>query len=446
MKKTKFKKGAASFYVVAFSTLILLIIAASFTALVVAQITRSSNADLAQSAYDSALAGVEDAKLAFYSYRSCLNQGAVAKAPVEGEAIGCDEIVYMMENSENEDCGMVAEILGRTDEGVGVMVEETSGNNMQQAYTCVKIRTKLRDYSASLSADEQMRVIRPRFDDGISAKDIKSIRLSWGQKENQVFNFSSFDPVFPSAAKIADILNPPVLSVAILQAGTPFNLSSFDLIGANRTNRGLVFLVPRDASSDSGVTDNYIVANDKKILAGDWVKSNDRTSVNKPYAIDCDLNAENYLCTASLQLPDTIEDGGRSDENFAVIVASPYGKSTDFKLEFCINESACSASTEEIAFEESEMEANSPVILKGVQLGVDSTGRANDLYRRVETRLVEKDDSVLSIMGPLELFGDKNAAGGAGQGNGAALEKNLSVTCEWNLPYDEALLNSNGCL
>ena len=445
MKKTKFKKGAASFYVVAFSTLILLIIAASFTALVVAQITRSSNADLAQSAYDSALAGVEDAKLAFYSYRSCLNQGAVAQAPVEGEAIGCDEIVYMMENSENEDCGMVAEILGRTDEGVGVMVEENNGNNMQQAYTCVKVRTKLRDYSASLSADEQMRVIRPRFDDGISANSITYIRLSWGLKENQVFNFSGFNPVFPSAAKIADILNPPVLSVAILQAGTPFNLSSFDLIGDGRTNRGLVFLVPRDASGDEGVKENYIVATDKKIRASDWVKSNDRTAVNKPYAIDCNLDAENYICTASLQLPGTIE-GNRSDENFAIIVSSPYGKSTDFKLEFCTNETACSASVEELAVDETETDANSPVILKGVQLGVDSTGRANDLYRRVETRLIEKDDSVLSIMGPLELFGDKNVAGGAGQGNGVALKKDLSVTCEWNLPYDAALLGSNGCL
>ena len=63
-KKIKNKKGAASFYIVAFSTLIMVIIAASFAAIIISEVTRTSNDDLAQSAYDSALAGVEDAKLA----------------------------------------------------------------------------------------------------------------------------------------------------------------------------------------------------------------------------------------------------------------------------------------------------------------------------------------------------------------------------------------------
>lgn len=441
MKMKRFKKGAASFYVVAFSTLILLIIVASFTALVVAQITRSSNADLAQSAYDSALAGVEDAKLAFYSYRNCLNKGAVAKAPEEGEEIDCPQIIYMMENSGEDDCDVVARILGRTDEGTGVMVEESSGNNMQQAYTCVKVRTKMKSYNASLSADEQMRVIRPRFD-GVSANDIKSIRLSWGMS-GQNTKFSDFNPVFPSVLNFAGILNPPVLSVAILQAGAEFDLSSFDKVvnsgDTYKTNRGMVFLVPRDAAN-SQENDNYIVAPSNTISASNWVKSNDRTYVNKPFAVDCNLSSENYLCVATLELPDTVE-GGRSDENFAVIVTTPYGKSTDFKLEFCTSVAECDSSTVEIGGE-----TNSSVTLKGM-LGVDSTGRANDLYRRVETVLVEKDDSLLSIMGPLELFGDENATGGGSDdGSDSALKKNLSVTCEWNLPRDDTLLSSNGCL
>ena len=48
--KAKFKSGAASFYVVAFSTLILTIIAASFATAIVAEITRTANDDLSQSA------------------------------------------------------------------------------------------------------------------------------------------------------------------------------------------------------------------------------------------------------------------------------------------------------------------------------------------------------------------------------------------------------------
>ena len=73
--KEKFKKGAASFYNVAFSTLILIIIATSFAVAIVAEVTRSSNDDLSQSAYDAALAGIEDAKLTFMNYQNCINSG-----------------------------------------------------------------------------------------------------------------------------------------------------------------------------------------------------------------------------------------------------------------------------------------------------------------------------------------------------------------------------------
>ena len=69
--KFGFKKGAASFYIVAFSTLLLVIIATSFALVITSEIARTSNDDLSQSAYDSALAGVEDAKVAFSNYRRC---------------------------------------------------------------------------------------------------------------------------------------------------------------------------------------------------------------------------------------------------------------------------------------------------------------------------------------------------------------------------------------
>ena len=51
--KNKFKKGAASFYIVAFSTLILMILATSFAAVIISSLDRTANDDLSQSAYDS---------------------------------------------------------------------------------------------------------------------------------------------------------------------------------------------------------------------------------------------------------------------------------------------------------------------------------------------------------------------------------------------------------
>ena len=76
MKKNnnqKFKQGAASFYIVAFSTLILLVVAMSFAAIIISEVERTSNDDLSQSAYDSAMAGIEDGKLAYQKYMQCKN-------------------------------------------------------------------------------------------------------------------------------------------------------------------------------------------------------------------------------------------------------------------------------------------------------------------------------------------------------------------------------------
>ena len=99
-KKQGFKSGAASFYIVAFSALILTIVAIGFAVVIVSELTRSSNDDLSQSAFDSALAGVEDAKLAFYNYQTCIERGATATVPNNDDSLSCGEIIYYMETSE----------------------------------------------------------------------------------------------------------------------------------------------------------------------------------------------------------------------------------------------------------------------------------------------------------------------------------------------------------
>ena len=93
----RFKKGVASFYIVAFSTLILVIVSASFATVILSEVTRTANEDLSQSAYDSALAGVEDAKVALLKYHQCLYTQAdsdecknIREAMKKGMAEGSD--------------------------------------------------------------------------------------------------------------------------------------------------------------------------------------------------------------------------------------------------------------------------------------------------------------------------------------------------------------------
>ncbi|MDO5481354.1 MAG: hypothetical protein Q4F60_03360, partial [Candidatus Saccharibacteria bacterium] len=75
MRNFKTRVGAASFYVVVFTTTLFTVITMSFIRLMVYETTRTINNDLSNSAYDSALAGVEDAKIALLKYQSCINAG-----------------------------------------------------------------------------------------------------------------------------------------------------------------------------------------------------------------------------------------------------------------------------------------------------------------------------------------------------------------------------------
>ena len=159
MKK---RKGAASFYIVAFSTLILVVIATSFAMVIMSEMTRTMNDDLAQSAYDSALAGVEDAKVAFANYQRC------AEANFSGTE--CQRIKGIM---DNPNCNMVSNILyGITTGEVGLGTVTTAGggreNVTNQAYTCAKIITNLTDYRSSLGTktNKYVQTIRAGVADG----------------------------------------------------------------------------------------------------------------------------------------------------------------------------------------------------------------------------------------------------------------------------------------
>ena len=63
IKQTIVKKGAAAIYVVIFTATLLSIIALSFVRLMLSEMSRTTNYSLSQSALNSALAGIEDAKI-----------------------------------------------------------------------------------------------------------------------------------------------------------------------------------------------------------------------------------------------------------------------------------------------------------------------------------------------------------------------------------------------
>ena len=190
MKKLlqKTKRGGASMFVVMFTMIILSIIVLGFTRLVISEATKTSNTDLSQSAYDSALAGVEDAKMALLKYHSCLDRGYRSKA--NGNT--CEQIIYNMQNGIlKQDCSTVSSVLKREHNSSteqSVVVQETQksnqeGNNadMLQAYTCVTIKEDLEDYRTTLDSSSRLRIIPIR---SANIDSINHIQIKWFSKVN----------------------------------------------------------------------------------------------------------------------------------------------------------------------------------------------------------------------------------------------------------------------
>ena len=395
MKKIRTKKGIASFYLVAMATLLLGVLTVGFSAYVVNEVNRTTNFDLSKSAYDSALAGIQDAKLAIMNYNSCIKQGAnmSASAPTGTGNVTCDEILYYM---NHPDCYMVGHILGRytSKEDTGeVLVKESSerGNKMQQAYTCVKITTPT-DYRTRLNSGDSTRVIPLKMKDG-SINTVKTIRISWSDNSGTNYNNTLFDDsgnlVFGTVKS-----NPPIVSVQLLQTSTEFNLSDFDYSHGAATDRGMIYLAPADRKTNnpSGtVTKRYIdVTADNKVrnAAGKgFAKSNDKVSQNLPYLVNCDPNSGNsFLCSSEIELPDPI-GGTRSDETFILVVSLPYGgPDTDIAISMCTSVGECNAISTNDNITTGAQNTGSVVEISN-QIRIDSTGRANNLYKRIESRV-----------------------------------------------------------
>ena len=372
---TKTKKGGASMFIVMFTVIVLSIITLSFTRLIISEATKTSNTDLSQSAYDSALAGVEDAKVALLRYHACLDQGKRKGTATSSDE--CERLIYFMqEGIANQDCSTVERVLNREQsaENHSVVVQETqtsgeSGNNtnMLQAYTCVTIQEDLKDYRTTLDSSSRLRIIPIRSAvidsiDKINIKWFSGVNYDMVKKGGGDKAFCSSDEwsdniikLYPKGQCNGKVQAPPILSVRLIQTDETFNLSELSASYAgNRTDTGQLYFVP---NSTTGAT----------IQKADWGKSADKGE-NKTIRTRCNTSGD-FWCSVDMPLPNTFNNStSRSDANTYLLVSIPYGvPETDLSV--------------------TVYAGGAVQDFTGVQARVDSTGRANDLYRRVETRV-----------------------------------------------------------
>ena len=363
--KPRTKRGGASIFVVLITIILFGVITLGYLRLMLSEANQTTNSDLSQSAYDSALAGVEDAKLALLKYHECLNNGATTQSTGE-----CGDVIRAMQKGiKNGDCDTVAAVLGRTvGEDGGVLIQETRGesgegnsNDMAQAYTCVKISEELPDYRTTLNDTDRLRVIPLRVED---VNQIKAVKVSWYSSENaESVSSAGIDPEKYNASSLPsgeDYPTPPLLGVSLLQADATFLLSDFyaSYGTGERTDRATVYLAP----SQSG---------EKELDKAAMAKTNDKSSQNQPVKVQCSKGE--FYCSFRMELPDSFRASAKNQGASFLLITLPYGNpATDVSVELCTN-----------------LKCRSDEILPfvGVQARVDSTGRANDLYRRVESRV-----------------------------------------------------------
>lgn len=336
------KKGVASFYVVIFATILFGVITLSFVRIILSESGQSSNDDLSQSAYDSALVGVEDAKRAVDEYYACIDRTGSADLCVQehnGNPLfggDCDDFYLREWLYPNAPDGEV-------------LVEESTTNNSNQAYTCVILSNSVPDYRSTLTADTPTRVV-PIGIGSSSLDDVKSIKFQWYSEVNgtEFYNLDHNGRLDPKSTSTT----PPTISLTLIQTDSQINLNDFN--NSTSTRYSTMVLLPSQNGTNT-ISSNEIAA------AG-----NSDAGTNSPFQIKCEHNE--FACEVNLtglNLP----AGG----NAMLVVSMPYG---DLVTDFAVT------------LQKSD---GSSINFENVQVSVDSTGRANQLLRRVETRLDPAD-------------------------------------------------------
>jgi Tfp pilus assembly protein PilX len=307
------KRGSTSIIVTIFAMLLFSIIVVGFVRLTLSEAGQTSNSDLSKSAYDSALAGVEDAKVALLKYHECLNRYQEG-----GSDTNCKEIIEAMQNGiKNQDCNTVANVLSRTtDEQKGVTIQEVKNKNldqgrgadMMQAYTCVTLQEDLSDYRSSLSSENRLRIVPIRSD---KIKELKYVNIKWFSDTNYAKLLSnghqlswSENASLPSGQYS---LVPPLINASFYQADKNFKMS--DLItasGDNSTDQGTMYLRP----SKNGTNE---------IRASEVSRTFDKHK-NELFYVKCQEG--NFFCSLTFEVPNTFHNSNDRNTGATFLVLS----------------------------------------------------------------------------------------------------------------------------
>ena len=395
MKSNKnFKKGGVSIFIVIIVGVLVSIMSASFLRLMFRDQEQASKLDLSQSAYDSAQAGVEDAKRFLRIFRAAC--GPSGTGIFEGVTHNCNA---MRSAIQNESCYTLAtagignpngETIIQTTSGAGGASNDASLN---QAYTCVKLRMNTADFLGRTN-DGSPSVINLK---GTAAFD--RVRIRWHSRENMTNgNNIALDLLSnPSVRPRIDSRNwrnqnRPAILKAQFYGYIPGVGGSSSIMDTPYPDDGngaseMLFYPTNSASTLSSNVSNMptVRRNESSSQA-----TTDYTFTKCSDRMDANSNA--YACETTVNIGRNV-----SPNDVLYLRLTPLMNDSNFRVEL--------------------LNGNTVVDFAGVQPTVDSTGRANTQLRRVESRIGFNDTSF-----PVPLFSAQT------ESNEEPICKDFSVT------------------
>lgn len=327
--------GAVSLFIVVFTALLMMIITISFVQLMTNDQRQATNNDLSQSAYDSAQAGIEDAKRALLIEQDCIGRDTQECRDVRA-AIGAGE------------CNTLSAIFGDPDDAETMIQQPASAEDrkLDQGYTCVKIRSETPNFLGSLDPSMSPVLVPLRATDNFT-----KIIISWAiNKDGGAVNLpSSGTATLPPVGASWPQNRPALMRAQLIDGGDDFRLSDFD-----GRDSSTLFLYPS------------LIGSETSQFAGDFRRAGNNR--NEPQLVRCSpgVATGDYFCKVTLGMTSA---NIRADSQTAFLSLGALYNATDFKVEL-------------------QNGNNGPLVpFNGVQPEIDSTGRANDLFRRVVSRV-----------------------------------------------------------
>jgi hypothetical protein len=219
-----------------------------------------------------------------------------------------------------------------------------------------------------------------------------------------------------------------------MQTAGAFNPNDFYVsAGINensRTNRGTLLLRP---SNNSDVRSKHLIdsSNYSNVLTQNSLAYSANKSFNTPTDVYCESDPDNfggswgnYACAADFYVPQPIGAGDRNMKTNFLVVSLPYGRP---ETDIAVKMYSCMDAKQPISKKmdnDSGSKVNNCTLVEfaNVQPMVDSTGRANDLFRRVESRIELADTS----------FPISNYALAVDDPNGKGVSKSFYVTADYS--------------